>query len=171
MIGSGLQRCGAILLLAMPLVLAVSAAETASHESDAVFRKLAQFERQGSLTKEKIEVVLGAQFSESPPGGTIHYYHLSTAQLGAAAVFKDADLRVNLADDSFILILKLPATCLNKTAVFARFPGMTITNYPHGHSFNEETSWSARRNWVNLTFGFAEHTPDCLSSIVLTSSD
>lgn len=94
---------------------------------------------------------------------------LSTAQLGAAAVFKDADLRVNLTGDSFILILKMPATCLGKTAVFARFPRMTIANHPRGHSVDEETSWAARRDWGNLTFGFAEHTPDCLSSIALTS--
>lgn len=166
-----LYTCRGMLFMAMSCALAGNAAAPASREGDDVFRQVARLEQQGSLTRKKIEAVLKAQFSESPPNGTIHYYHLSSAQLGAAAVFKDADLRVNLTDDSFILILKIRAACLRKTVVFSRFPQMTITNYPHGHSVNEETSWAARRDWGNLTFGFAEHTPDCVSSILLSSFD
>jgi hypothetical protein len=64
-----------------------------------------------------------------------------------------------------MLWLTVEGKCVSKAEVFQRFPNMHIVNAPTGHSINEETTYASERVWGDISFGFAERNPTCLSSV------
>jgi hypothetical protein len=66
-------------------------------------------------------------------------------------------LILNLADD---------AACFTRKRIEQTYPGLFLTNAPHGHSLEEEANFSSKQSWGRLSFGFKEKRRDCLSSII-----
>ena len=65
-----------------------------------------------------------------------------------------------------ILIVELHGGCISRDMVFDHYTNLRLFDAPHGHSLDEETSYSRVESWGQLRFGFAERSPDCLSSVV-----
>jgi hypothetical protein len=70
-----------------------------------------------------------------------------------------AGFTVHLSDDS---------SCMTRQRITNTYPDIQMDrqNIPRGHSLNEKIYYDTKRAWGELSFGFKERRPDCLSSIV-----
>lgn len=61
-----------------------------------------------------------------------------------------------------------PVRCILEKVLRHRYGSWEPTSVPRGHSSDEETGWTRTEDWGTITFGFAERSPSCLSSIAFT---
>jgi hypothetical protein len=67
-----------------------------------------------------------------------------------------------------MLALKLGGRCVEREALLLHYEGLAISDVPRGRSPNEQTYYARQEPWGTLSFGFAEHSPDCLRTIVFS---
>jgi hypothetical protein len=66
------------------------------------------------------------------------------------------------------VVLSVGGECVTLAGVRARYPGAVVSQAPRGRSLDEETSHSVGLEWGELSFGFSERNPRCLSSVTLS---
>lgn len=105
----------------------------------------------------------------------------ATSENAAFAMFEGHDVKLDDVTLGFIdlrhpkpgetatggalLNLRITHGCPKRAAIEAKYGPFQITGVPRGRSLDEETSLSREEPWGRLSFGFAERTPDCLTTV------
>ncbi|MBR8316024.1 hypothetical protein KDW36_22865 [Burkholderia dolosa] len=122
------------------------------------------------IRRESIEQLLHTKLTQSESSNA-HFTFWSNRDSGPVTLrdgtqIDGIDLRTrNEPGASGDVTLKLTGPCISRSDVKARFGGMRLSGAPSGQSADEETTFTAGTVWGELVFGFAERSPDCLSSI------
>lgn len=75
---------------------------------------------------------------------------------------------VGKAERGPMLALTLKGGCVGREELLSRYSGLTISHVPSGRSQNEQTYYARQESWGTLSFGFPEHSPDCLETVVFS---
>lgn len=125
--------------------------------------------KQIPFSKKKVETLLKTSLSETDNTGNdvFQFYESPPVTLKDGVVIRNVDLRIKRAGPHpGFMVLEIEGQCVTLDQIRRRYGPLEITETPHGHSLDEETSHSVVRPWGKLSFGFAERNPDCLASIV-----
>lgn len=119
------------------------------------------------LERDTIQTILGAVLRETDSNEFTAFFEGGPVLLKNDVEIESIDLRVNRGRASRrLLVLKFAGKCVTKAEVFGRNQGLELTDHPRGRSLDEETSWSVKQSWGQLSFGFSERNPDCLRTVV-----
>ena len=64
-----------------------------------------------------------------------------------------------------LFVIHVVQGCPRKSDVEARYSPWKLTDVPRGGSLDEQAYWTRYETWGELSFGFAERAPDCLSTV------
>ena len=116
---------------------------------------------------DKIESALNVVLTRDSQNAYFTFYAATELALSHGVVIEKIDLRIKKEQPHpGFLVLTLSGTCVPKSEVLGRYQGLELTGVPRGRSPDEEASYSRREPWGKLSFGFAEHTPGCLRTVV-----
>ena len=116
---------------------------------------------------DKIESALNVVLTRNSENAYFTFYAATDLALSQGVVIENIDLRIKKEQPHpGFLVLTLSGTCVPKSEVLGRYEGLELTGVPRGRSPDEEASYSRVERWGRLSFGFAEHTPGCLRTVV-----
>ncbi len=102
----------------------------------------------------------------------MRFYEASDVALSHGVTLEKISVRIQkIQPDPGFVSIKLVGSCVTRAEVMRRYEGLTLSDHPRGRSPDEETSFSRREAWGELTFGFAERAPDCLRTVVFDPSE
>lgn len=142
---------------------------TSSNSFDAVVDNLRSLP---NFSRGAIERATGARLTAQRETGLFSFYEARDVEIGGVTVglIDYREPRVaGTATAGPLLRLKLAAGCPKRQDIEARYGPLKITGAPRGRSLDEETQLSTPQAWGQLTFGFAERTPDCLTSVIFAA--
>lgn len=135
-------------------------------------RIVGQVDRAKAIDRVTVEKITGTKLSQSAENNNYLTYQSNNVQadtLKLSVELREPNRNGDPTNGS-LLILRILSGCPARSVVEARYTPWTISNVPRGGSLDEETSWSRRETWGKLSFGFAERSPDCLSTIVFDAN-
>jgi hypothetical protein len=181
------MRFPTLLPISVAAAMAVMACSTSDHAGSAddrpptdVWQLIDRTVAEIPLTVDKMQKMLDTKLTPyrdpvfagtGPPtrwdGGAVELGQNLTISAVAMAVNDEG--RWNFASYDFGAI-----PCITLDDVRARYPNITLTSRPTGHSANERFVWSAAQPWGTLTFAFPEsggspQPGDCLIGIALNA--
>lgn len=120
-----------------------------------------------SLSRLRLEAIAGVQLAPQPGTDAFAFYTTETRTSdGASLAFDYREPRPGGgATAGPLLSISIQGVCVSKVEVERRYGPLEITGVPHGHSLDEQLSLSREERWGELSFGFAERRPDCLSTV------
>lgn len=120
------------------------------------------------FAKAKIEVALSTTLleREEPSNELFRFYKSDRIPLRDGTVISTIDLRIKIQGaHPGLLGIDLEGSCITLDDVRRRYNALEITDAPRGRSLQEETVYTAKLPWGELSFGFKEAKPDCLAGI------
>lgn len=131
-----------------------------------------QLPRDLPFARQGVEARLGATLHTRSDNGYFVFWEGGGVALADGLRIDQIDLRIRrVQPHPGFLVLRLDGACVPKSAVFERYPGMALVDFPRGRSPDEEASFGHQAPWGRLGFGFAERRSDCLSSLVIAPRD
>jgi hypothetical protein len=133
---------------------------------------LQRLEQERPWTLAKIESVLGVRsVVDQANEYWTHYSALGPLELGEGVVVEKLDFGLNNTTRElprFIVYLTDSSSCIPRQRIVQSYPDIQVDydNMPRGRSLDELTHYVTKRTWGELSFGFKERRPDCLSSIL-----
>jgi hypothetical protein len=123
-------------------------------------------ERSLPLTPESAEKLLGTNLEEHGSSSAFAFYVGGPLQLNDGTVI-GVDLRMPREDPTrpAFLSFSIGGRCVERAQIGEAYGPSRLTGVPTGRSENEETAYSVKRTWGQITFGYSEKRPDCLSSV------
>ena len=121
------------------------------------------------FSKQKVETLLKTSLNETDNTGNdvFQFYESPPVTLKDGVVIRNVDLRIKrTGPHPGFMVMEIEGLCITLDQIRRRYGPLEITETPHGHSLDDETSHSVMQPWGKLSFGFAERNPDCLASIV-----
>ena len=123
------------------------------------------------FSTDKIESALNVVLTLVDENDFVRFYEAADVALSHGVLIEKIDVRIQKQQpDPGFVSLKIAGACVPRAEVMSRYDGLAITDVPRGRSPDEQTSWSRREVWGELSFGFAESAPDCLRTIVFDPS-
>ncbi len=123
------------------------------------------------LNRSTIEVAIGAPLAQTSENGSFTFFEghdvtLSDATIGLVD-YREPRAGGN-ATAGALLTLTLTRGCPARAQVEHRYGPLSVAGVPRGRSLDEETQLARPEPWGRLSFGFAERTPTCLTSITFS---
>jgi len=161
---------GIALLAAIALMGNLQASEQNKQLNMTLWQTMDALQQQIPLSKQGVEAALSTQLFEvdEPSNHLFHFFESPPMALTEGVVISGLDLRLKRGGGHpGFLALAIGGACVTLDQIRAHYEPLKLTDAPHGHSLNEEFVYSQSRPWGELSFGFAERNPKCLSSIAL----
>ncbi|WP_076070849.1 hypothetical protein [Sphingomonas montana] len=122
----------------------------------------------GHIDRPAVEAITGAALK--PTTATNSFQSYAADGILSGTLVLSVELREpkpgSNATAGPLLLLRIVKGCPARKDVVAHYAPLAISQTPRGGSLDEETSWSRKEPWGQLSFGFAERAPDCLSTVV-----
>jgi hypothetical protein len=99
------------------------------------------------------------------------YTNKTPLTLGDGINVNKLDVRLHRTKRRLMLTFEIDGACVTLRQIQNRYPKLQLSDAPRGRSMNEKTTWTQHQNGVGTSFGFAEHTPDCLLSVTFSKSE
>ncbi|MGX9837085.1 hypothetical protein ACH32B_14000 [Enterobacter dykesii] len=103
----------------------------------------------------------------------INFYNADDIKLADGTNITAIGLRLSNDNDGMAPLLNFSSSdqCITLDTVKKRYPQLRLTDYPRGHSENEVTSYTARKdmNGQNVSFSFTVKNPHCLGSVIISA--
>jgi hypothetical protein len=128
---------------------------------------IAQVRSEPRLGRVRLEELAGMKLVAQPGTDAFAFYTASARTSdGASLMFDYRKPRPGGgATAGALLNVSVRGVCISKTDIARSYGPLRIIDVPHGHSWDEEFSLGRTERWGELSFGFAERRPDCLSSV------
>jgi hypothetical protein len=130
---------------------------------------LDRLDRASPFAKADLAKSLGVNIWTKRSSGILDIFTVSDIVVGNILRIDEVEFRQVPNRKGYTAILKLETTCIMRADIIKEYPDVKITGIPHGHSLEEETTFSTVREWGQLSFGFKERDRDCISSIMFNS--
>ena len=147
---------------------AVAKEAPAKQSPGSIWQILETLRHQVPFSKEKIETHLAMHLAQVGTAGNdvFLFYGGRGPTTTDGVVLGDVELRIKRSGaHAGILVLRLEGACIGLEQVRSNVGQLEITDTPRGRSLDEETSYTARLSWADVSFGFAERNPRCLATI------
>ena len=120
------------------------------------------------FAREKVELLLSTKLRQVDQNPYTVFYAGGTVPLANDVLISAIDLRLGreLGDNYGFMSIGLSGKCVLIDDVRDQYGLLEITETPRGRSPDEKTYHTVKQDWGELSFGFSERNPDCLSVIV-----
>jgi hypothetical protein len=161
-------------LFLAPLMLAcqqVNASDGARSTHMKLEELLQRLEQERPWTPAKIESVLGVTPVLYEANEYWTKYLAGPVELEEGVTVEKLRFSLKNATQAvprFTVYLSDDSSCVTRQRITSTYPDiqMDYQNIPRGRSLDEQIYYDAKRAWGELSFGFKERRPDCLSSII-----
>jgi hypothetical protein len=166
-------RIAAVTTIAVALVLGIGLRSEASAKRPTLASLVATFSN-GEPSRKLVERALGVRLKTGVGTSAFAVFEAGPVRLNGIRL-TGLELRSPLPGEEVtagpLLILKVSSkNCVDRDQTLEAFGPLQLSGTPRGNSLDEETSYARIESWGTLSFGFAERSPDCLSSVVFNRS-
>lgn len=121
-----------------------------------------------SLAPSAVVAVLPVAFKLTTRHADVADYAADGVALADGVHLGDVALRTRLDDTTRgLMVLDVEGACMTLDDVRRRYPAITLTSPPPGHSPSESSGYSDAQAWGTLGFGFKESNRQCLATVVI----
>ncbi len=125
------------------------------------------------FSKDKVERELGIRLVDTEASGSDLFQFLEggPVQLAEGVGIQEVDLRLKReGPHPGFLVLELEGRGISFDEVLRHYAELRLTGVPRGRSLDEHTSYTAKLDWGELSFGFGESNPACLAYVAFDPS-
>ena len=157
------RRCSRMLLNLTLLNLNVATGCTNQMETSYLI-KIGELVLNPPRAPEELREMVGVSLERTAPESHGELFE-GNGMSSEGLQFDHVEFRSN--GTSSLVILRIPTHhSPSRDVILSRFPMLKTTSWPTGRSENEETAYSQEESWGRLSFGFPEHSPTKLRTIV-----
>jgi hypothetical protein len=130
-----------------------------------LWQTISVLEAQMPMTKTKVEDILDIELKEIERNEYFLQFGANGPVLADGLSVTNVHLTLHPSmefDDSSALAIEVNSACVTLNQVRQVFSNLEVSQSPRGHSLQETTVWSTKREWGTLSFAFREDRPDCL---------
>lgn len=133
---------------------------------------VAQLRSAGRIDRASVESLAGQPLRRAEAGNPYFASWRGGRVAFGPITISDIDFREPIPGSAAtagpFLALTIGAGCARRQEVERRFGPLSQIGVPRGRSLDEQTRLARQETFGQLSFGFAERNPDCLSSIAVT---
>jgi hypothetical protein len=119
------------------------------------------------FTKSKIETLLSMNLRQDSENEYFQFWKSGRILLKDGLTIESVDLRTKRQEaHPGFLVIEIAGVCIPKVEIQRHYSNLALTEAPRGRSLQEQTVHSSSQSWGELSFGFKEANPACLSTVI-----